>query len=194
MSSLADEITRHLKPLVGLRLSAARRAADMRNFHFGRMRVVERGTVGNYALHVQCPWRIEGPLGIVTGRSDLWEPSQPDQVIDPDSWDYDEDENLQDFQIRSWLGGYDAVTRSDVNEDDRFVVEAVHADDYGGISLRLSGGYRLVLFPDCTRGEDWRIFRPGTGERHFVVAGGRVETDSSLTDMPPHPKTGPHRP
>jgi hypothetical protein len=74
MSTTAEKILSHLQPLIGLQLTIARRGADMRGFHFGPIRVVEGGTVGDYALHVQCPWRIEGSQGIVTGRSDLWEP------------------------------------------------------------------------------------------------------------------------
>jgi hypothetical protein len=63
MMTIADEITAHLQPLVGLELSIARRAADMRVFHFGRIRKVEKGTVGDYALHIQCPWRLEDETG-----------------------------------------------------------------------------------------------------------------------------------
>jgi hypothetical protein len=43
--------------LIGLRLSIVRRAADMLGLHFGDTRPEEsgEGTVGAYALHVQCP-------------------------------------------------------------------------------------------------------------------------------------------
>ena len=75
LKELDEQVLTHLRLLVGLKLSVARRAADLRNFQFGPMRAVEGGTLGEWALHVQCPWRIEGPDGnIVTGRSDLWEP------------------------------------------------------------------------------------------------------------------------
>jgi hypothetical protein len=157
-----------------LRLAIARRAADLRNFQFGRVRAVRSGTVGEYALHVQCPWRIEGPEGIVTGRADLWEPAEPSPEIDWDTWDYERDENLQDRRLAALLAGYDPETRSFVNEADYLVVEDVQADDCGGAVIWLTGGYRLALFPAGTRGEDWRVFRPGTGGPHFVVAGGSI--------------------
>jgi hypothetical protein len=50
--------------LIGLRLSIVRRAADMLVLHFGNIRAHSsgKGTVGDYALHVQCPWRLDGPL------------------------------------------------------------------------------------------------------------------------------------
>jgi len=70
----------------------------MRGFHFGQIRKVEEGTVGEYALHVQCPWRVEGPEGIVAGRLDLWQPAADSPGIDWETWDYDENENLQDHR------------------------------------------------------------------------------------------------
>jgi hypothetical protein len=178
MTTIANEITARLQPLIGLKLSIARRAADMRVLHFGRIRAVKDGTTGDYALHIQCPWRLEGPQGIVTGRSDLWEPAEDSPDIDWDTWDYDENENLQDRQIGALLAGYDQQTRSFVNETDRLVVEAFGGDAYGGATIMLSGGFRLVLFPAGSCGENWRFFRPRTDEPHFVVAGGRIEMDT----------------
>jgi hypothetical protein len=178
MGIVAQEILRHLKPLAGLKLALARRAADLRNFQFGPVRAIDRGTVGEYALHVQCPWRIEGPDGIVTGRGDLWEPAEPSQEIDRETWDYERDQNLQDRRFSALLQGYDdPATGSFVNQTEHLIVEDVSADDYGGAAIRLSGGYKLVLFPAGSRGEDWRVFRPGATESHFVVAGGRIIQD-----------------
>jgi hypothetical protein len=178
MATIVHKITTRLRPLVGLKLSIARRGADMRIFHFGSIRRVEKGTSGVCALHIQCPWRLEGPEGIITGRSDLWEPAEDVSGIDWDTWDYDENENLQDRRIGELLGGYDPETRSFVNETDRLIVETVQGDAYGGASLMLSGGFRLVIFPAGTRAEDWRLFRPGADEAHFVIAGGRAESNT----------------
>jgi hypothetical protein len=177
MSTTQDQVLKHLQPLVGLKLSLARRAADLRNFQFGEVRAVDQRTVGEWALHIRCPWRIEGPdARIVTGRSDLWEPvSGADQGFDWEAWDYEKDGNLQDARIEALLGGRDEVTRSAVNRTDVLVVVSVHADACGGASLRLTGGYTLSLFPAGARGEDWRIFRPDPDEPHFVVAGGVIE-------------------
>jgi hypothetical protein len=182
MKPVAEASTEQLKPLIGLRLTIARRAADLRNFQFGQIRAVERGTVGEYALHIQCPWRLEGPAGILTGSSDLWEPAEASEQVGWDSWHYERNGNLQDRQIGALLGRYDAATRSFVNQTEHLVVEEVRADNCGGLTIQLSGGYRLVLFPAGIRGEDWRIFRPDTDDPHFVVAGGRVESAEQLDE------------
>ncbi len=187
MNKIADQIASQLQLLVGLKLSIARRAADMRVLHFGTIREVEsrrlsgekkdgrKGTVGDFALHIQCAWRIEDQSGIVTGRTDLWKPAEDNPDIDWDTWDYDKDESLQDKRIGYLLGGYDAETRSSVNNSDLLVVEGFQTDDYGGVTLFLSGGYRLVIFPAGSQGEDWRLFPPGTKGNHLVISGGMIE-------------------
>jgi hypothetical protein len=163
----AAAIEAHLQPLVGLPLARSHRAADLRNFHFGAVHPHRGGTAGEYALHVQCPWRIDGPGGIVTGRADLW--VLPSGEYAPDNWEPQHDNNLQDVQIGRLLGGEDPDTGSYVNATGGLVVEKVWASEFGDAILYLSGGYRLVLVPCGTAGEAWRLFRPGEEDSHFVV-------------------------
>jgi hypothetical protein len=143
----------------------------MRVFHFGQMREENGGTAGQYALHVQCPWRIDGPEGIVTDRSDLWEHISGKTMTD--EWEPGIEDNIQDVRIGSLFGSYDAKTHAHVNSSAGLVVESVHASDIGDLNIRLSGGYRLILFPDGSIGEAWRIFEPGKGVPHFVLEDGR---------------------
>ncbi|MCI0499591.1 MAG: hypothetical protein L0Y36_07920, partial [Planctomycetales bacterium] len=124
MKTVSEQIIAHIKPLIGLQLSYVRRAADMCNFGFGQVRPVEKGTVAEYALHVQCPWRIESSEGIVTGRLDLWEPAELVEGEDIESWDYERG-NLQDVLINELLGGYDSQTRSYINKTQILFVEQV---------------------------------------------------------------------
>jgi hypothetical protein len=159
-------VTAALSQIVGLPLTAARRAADMRTFQFGTLRSVERGSVGDFALHVQCPWRIEGPDGIVTGRLDLWEPVEDNAPFD-ESWDYETAPNLQDARLERWLAGNETA----------LVVKGVDADKFGGAAISLGQDFVLRLFPAGTRGEDWRLFRPKTGGPHFVIIGGTVDSE-----------------
>jgi len=173
MSQSATSLTRQqvltsLSQIIGLQLTAARRAADMRTFQFGTLRAVERGSVGGFALHVQCPWRIEGPDGIVTGRMDLWEPVDEDAPFDED-WDYEKSPNLQDARLERWLAEHESA----------LAVNSVDADEFGGASISLGQDFLLRIFPAGTRGEDWRLFRPKSGLPHLVISGGAVELDSS---------------
>lgn len=91
-----QQVIAALSQIIGLPLTEAGRAADMRTFEFGTLRPGDRGgSVGDFALHVQCPWRIERPDGIVTGRLDLREPVT-DNVPFDENWDYEKWPNLQD--------------------------------------------------------------------------------------------------
>jgi tetratricopeptide (TPR) repeat protein len=150
-----------------LKLSIARTAADMRGFHFGNIREIERGTVAEYALHIQCPWRIENSTDIITGSRDFYHWAFDNYK--PMGWDYYDGNNLQDVRLGELLQGYDAQTQSLVNITESLVVERVEASPFGDAVLYLSGGYRLVLFPDSANTESWRLFKAQNLESHFVV-------------------------
>lgn len=164
--TLSDEILAHLQPLVGLQLTIARRAGAMRNFHFGPVRPVERGNAGEYALHIQCPWRLDSLQGVVTGWTDIWYHPGPHP---PEGWTWDDGPNVQDEQLAWLLGGHDEATGSHVNATELLVVEEVKCSPLGDVRIYLSGGYRLLLTPGGAVGEHWRIFRPHTDDPHFVV-------------------------
>jgi hypothetical protein len=164
--STREQVIAALSRIIGLRLTAARRAADLRTLQFGTLRPVGRGSVGDFALHVQCPWRIEGPDGVVTGRLDLWQPVENNAPFD-ENWDYEKSPNLQDVRVDQWLA----------QNERSLVVKSVDADEFGGAAITFAQGYVLRLFPAGTRGEDWRLFRPNTDTPHFVIIGGVVEPD-----------------
>ncbi|MCF1448492.1 hypothetical protein FS815_16855 [Agrobacterium vitis] len=163
-----------LQVLVGLPLSIARNAADMKVFHFGSIRPHHStrgrpGTTGSHALHIQCSWRIVTENRIVTGSSDRFmEPEEgaPVTVEDPQFG------TLQFVRIAALLQGYDEATKSFVNATDHLIVQSVTCDRYCGADLQLSGGYRLQIFPDGSQAEDWR-FMENEG-RHIVIEGGKV--------------------
>jgi hypothetical protein len=152
--------------LVGLRLSIVRRAADMLVLHFGDIRPHPsgEGTVGAYALHVQCAWRFDGPNGTVTGRDDLWDYAGPGER--PPRWSHEDGHSLQDQRLGN-LFVRDDSTRSWVNESDRFAVTGAQQSQRGDIKLELSGGYAMLLFPASYRSEAWRLFAAGSDD-HLV--------------------------
>lgn len=165
-------VRERLQVLLGLPLSIARNAANMKVLHFGAIRPNPsgRGTVGTYAMHIQCPWRIVNDQGIVTGHYDIFEPPRDDAEIDEDD---QRAGNLQRVRISDLLKGYDEATRSPVNTTGDLMVQAVTASPYGDVDIRLSGGYCLQILPVGSKTEDWRFFE--IGGPHFIVSGGRVE-------------------
>ncbi len=172
MGSQKDRIQDILKVLVGLPLSHSYRAADMRMLHFGKARVVPKGRVGDYTLHPQCPWRVEGPDGIVTGSDDLWEPANEEDWHE--NWSYDGSETLQDARLRELLEGPGAGTTSSDSEITRLIVEAVEAAGNGDLSIVLTGVYKFAVFVCGIRDESWRFFSPQSGGGHLVFIGGKM--------------------
>jgi hypothetical protein len=189
MTSVNNEIEKQLNLLIGFPLSIARRAADMLILDFGTIREVnkinniskrpnKRRTFGDFSLHIQCPWRLENTDRIITGRGDLYFSAQTgeyfDDLEDNDTY-FEFGKNLQDKIIGELLQGFDPITHSYLNTTKSLVVEKVDADNVGGATIFLSGGYRILLFPSSSKGEDWRLFQGGSNEKHFVVSGSRFE-------------------
>jgi hypothetical protein len=165
--SMKDEIQNVISVLVGMPLWSLGRAADLAWFQFGGPKVVkgwqgkEKKEVGDYALHVQCPWRIRLGHSIVVGRGDIF--CTPEEANEPTRSDFD------------WQKGnrFDRVVQELFkNESRRFIVQTVEAGEAGSLAIGLNDGYKLEIFPhDSESGEHWRFFKPHTEEHHFVVTG-----------------------
>ena len=159
-----------LSVLVGKRLTIWRRAANMLVVHFGDIERGENQSWGQFAIHVQCPWRVLRDGVMFTGLGDLYQPTHEIEDFDWDQWWSEESypENLMENRIHSVLKGTDPSTRSLENVTDQFVVEEIVASPVGDGVIHLSGGFTLELFPNCVDGEHWRILDLGR-KKHFVV-------------------------
>lgn len=152
--------------LIGLRLSIIRRAADMLVLHFGDIGAHSsgEGTVGAYALHVQCPWRLDAATGIVTGRDDLWVYAGPGRR--PESWSYDDGLSTQDKRFAG-LFVRDEDTRSWVSDSDRFFVIAAQQTKLDDVKIDFANEFAIILFPASCASEACRLLAPDSG-RHLV--------------------------
>jgi hypothetical protein len=166
-----ERIVSELSRLVGKPLWSAGRAADLQWFQFGVKKDVSdmkgrKKEVGEYAIHIQCAWRISSPSGIVVASSDRYLPKDDSQRNDEDfHWDT-QGANL-----------CDARTASLVDQHFPLVVKQAMADESGGFQLLFESDFRLEAFPDSSRSdlELWRLFNPYSEEAHFVVTGGGIE-------------------
>jgi hypothetical protein len=120
--------------------------------------------VGDYALRVQCAWRITGPNGIVVASRDRYFPAG-DPNNEPPDWQWDvQGANRCDELVKAWSSGH------------AYVVGSARADSLGGLTLDLSQEFRLEVFPDDSLdSEHWRLLRPATDAPHFVVTGAGIE-------------------
>jgi hypothetical protein len=167
---MKDEVEQELRVLVGLPLWAMGRAVDLEWFQFGNQNEVtdKRGrakTVGDWALHVQCSWRVTRRENIVVAKRDVYWPAgirSSDEVEQGWSWDQGGPTRLDER----------TAIFHQVLDVSPPVVESVKADEVGGVRLVLSGEYALEIFPDHTLDDEyWRLFEPQQNRQHFVIRG-----------------------
>jgi hypothetical protein len=167
--TINSDIQRSISALVGLPLWAVGRAADLAWFEFGDRRTVlgKEQLVGDYALHIQCPWRMTLGDKIITGRGDIF--CTPEESEEPNPTDFD------------WQTGnrFDRIVAVLFDHESRqFTVQGVQAGDAGSLVLELEDGYKLEVFPhDSEGGEHWRFFKPYSTDPHFVYSGTGLQTE-----------------
>ncbi|MGE0822973.1 MAG: hypothetical protein AB7G75_32205 [Candidatus Binatia bacterium] len=158
----------NLKVFVGLPWWAIGRVVDLVWLQFGQRRRVRtsRGNskvVGDWALHLQCPWRIGGPQGLIVASDDRFYPAgNPDKV--PKQWRWDTGPNRFDERVKSFFSAI---------PEGFGVVQKVQGDRFGGAHLKLTNGLMIEIFPSDTLSSDdaehWRLLQPSRKARHFVV-------------------------
>src|SRR5206468_11799288 len=122
-----------------------------------------RTTIADFALHVQCYWRLVGPDGIVVGYHDIRFPAgdDPKAAIEFD-W---QKGNRRDERLARFCEHEPKGART---------VQRVEADRLGGLRIALGDAHMLEILPCNSVGEgkweNWRFFRT-TDEltQHFVV-------------------------
>ena len=159
-----------LGKLIGLPLWAAGRAGNLEWFQFGAQHTVIdefRGTekvVGEYALHVQCAWRIIGSSGIEVASHDRYYPASGEANIDLADFEWDRPgKNKCDEKISALFA---------LRESEPFIVTNVEIDSVGSIRLMLGETYALEVFPDSSLSrEQWRLFQPYQNADEIVLTG-----------------------
>ncbi len=169
---MKDKIQNALNVLVGLPMWSLGRTADLAWFEFGNRRTVKghkggEKEVGDYALHVQCPWRIASADSIVIGRGDIF--CTPEESNEPTPANFDWQKGNRFDRIVQQLAKH---------ESGQFIVHAVEAGEAGSLAIELENGYTLEIFPhDSESGEHWRFFKPYTEEPHLVFSGKGLQLD-----------------
>ena len=146
-------------------MSKATRAANVQCFHFGALQTQSRNSgnslVGEFGLHIQCPWRIANSQEILVGCEDLYEQPIENADYNPD-FDWDKPmANLRDIKLQRLL------------DSNQFKVIAVVADNYGGLEIKFNAGISLTLFPTITSKDEfleyWRLINNNEMGSHLVV-------------------------
>ena len=162
---MSSEIEDALRVLQGLPMWAAgRTAVSLLWLHFGGIHdVVDRSgpkTVGDYALHIDCPWRIVQRDVVVVGALDRFYPGDGHDDDDFD-WNHSRDtrwdRRLQQFMERYGTSGP--------------IVRAIEMRGAGAFALRFDDEVSFEVFPNRSVDiEYWRLFEPYRRDtRHVVI-------------------------
>jgi len=172
---MKKEIDNAIAVLIAKKLWRCTRAADLAAFQFGNRRAVtthrgEPAEVGEFALHVQCGWRMTLKDNVIVARRDLYYPAGYGEVSKeiPDDFDWGVlGANRQDKLLAELFE----------NGKKEFTVRDTEAGRAGAFRINLDDDMSLEIFPDDSLGDEhWRLFRPDGDAPHFVVKGTGVET------------------
>jgi hypothetical protein len=110
------------------------RAANFISFEFGAQRTVVGHTgkeqhVGDWALDVQCAWRLTNPVGIEVAYRDIYYPASTEGEVDLEQFDWDRHgKNQCDEKLaKIWVPG----------NENRFIVAGAKVGRNGFLVLDL---------------------------------------------------------
>jgi hypothetical protein len=164
------EIENMLDKLIGYPINEIGRAADLLWIHFGKMelmpvRVLKKKQVvskkvGDWAIHIQCPWRLIHRGTIILSWRDMH--YNPDGKT---SYDWNKGgENRFDFLVQK------------INDEiglEKMKVTSIIVGEVGSFSLLIGNEYTVDVFPDEINTDEyseyWRLFQPKLEKDHFIV-------------------------
>jgi hypothetical protein len=121
---------------------------------------------GEWALHLQCPWRFVRTGSIILASTDFYYPAEGEETFDCDQGG----ESLFDRRANQF---------NHVLDTGEFRVSAISCDSCGAFQLDFESEFHFAVFPAASDhsplGEFWRLFRPGRDDRHYVVSSNPTE-------------------
>lgn len=149
--------------LKGLQLQYIGRAADLLWAGFGALHDSPKSKSGKraeWALHLQCSWRITRLSEIVVSVGDFYvAPNLEDEY----NWDAG-GESLFDMLCGKFM--------AELKKHPLHVIDITY-DNAGGFSLLFERNYRLDVFParsSLRNDEHWRLFQPDVNTDHYVFS------------------------
>lgn len=163
---MKKQIKNTLEQLIDYDFTRSTRVGATECMHFGISYKFDRKgnkiQVGEFGIHLQCPWRITKENILLVGSDDVAE--QPDENAEYDeNFDWDvQGGNLRDVKMAEFLNS------------GKYIVESVKADNFGGFELLFNDNIRLTVFPASSNkniySEHWRLLdNRDENKNHFVV-------------------------
>lgn len=174
---MRERIAEALNVLIGMPLWKAGRACDLHMFDFGERHIVtnrrgNKAEVGEYALHIQCAWRLCTLDRVIVASRDRYSPPEGLEDLPLDFyWDAVPQNNRFDQRIGAFF---------EEHASQPLIVEAVESGNAGSARLIFQHEIFLEIFPDDSLGGDhceyWRLFDLlHKDKKPFVVTGNGIE-------------------
>ena len=149
---MTNNINKIVSDLIGLPLTRTTRAANMECLKFGTVYRTDKdgkeNNVGEFALHLQCPWRLTNENEIIVGNGDLYQQAEETAEYN-ENYDYFEfNANLRDVKLDKLI------------KDKTITIISAQADKFGGLEICFDNNITLTVFPDITSkadNENWRL-------------------------------------
>ena len=164
---MEKEIKKALEQLIGFEFTRTTRMGSMECIKFGILYgIVDRSglerQIGEFGIHLQCPWRITKGNTLLVGNDDVVK--QPDETAK-----YDEN-----FDWDVQMGNLRDVKMADFLNSGKYIVQSVKADEFGGFELTFNDNVKLTVFPASSNkniySEHWRLLdNRDESKNHFVV-------------------------
>lgn len=155
------EANNKMKKLIGVQGISFGRVAAMAWINFG-------ADDSEYALHLQCSFRIRDKDEILVTNTDMFEPSESalkKPMFDYDTFEWDEQgENRYDEWVKKLNPAY---LRS-------LKVTDAKVNVCGDVTILLEQEIVIDVFVNATVEECWRLFKIGS-DQHFVMTGDGIE-------------------
>lgn len=172
-SKLKSQVEATLNPLIDTRLIDMGRAHTMQWLIFspiGFQNNLDSKSLSliEYALHIQCTWRIREQDRIFVASDDLYFPAGGDPFQNLDDFDWTpQGSNRLDERSNQFLK---------IAMNNSITVQSIEADFVGGLYIHLNKGYCIDIFPaNSLEREYWRFFNRISDQGHFVITGKGIE-------------------
>lgn len=117
--------------------------------------------IGEFALHLQCPWRLTNENEIIVGNGDLYQQADEKAAYD-ENYDYLKfNANLRDVKLDKLI------------KDKSIKIISAKADKFGGLKICFDNNIILTVFPDLASkadNENWRLIDFRNGESKHLVS------------------------
>lgn len=127
--------------------------------------ITKKANVPQYALHIDCSFRINCGDKIMMSQRDIFCPSSEIMA------EYDEDEFEWDIVGNNRFDEESQNHFVDTTMD--FFVKKITISDVGDLTISLTNDFSIDIFVDSSENEEcWRFFEAGnTNNSHLVVTG-----------------------